>query len=283
MAVSVFFVVGALLGLLIGPGIAGCVTAVLDVVFTFGGNLGGAKLIRVAKVIGGLVVEDDLDTSPFVNFVVPFVVALLKDFFAGSGAETGRFNGLGEPLVSDCLLTKVDVRGVELVFGVVADLGAIAGFGVGVFGDDIGVVLVKVVVFGVVGVVLAEIGRDAVNEVLGAGFGETFETVNTFIELVFFGAVLGRTLVGALEVDGAVVGLDNGFDAVVDDEVFLRTGANGLDAGGFVAVVFVVVVLALDTDASSFLGADFLEAELTPATAATAAVPTAAATAISET
>lgn len=275
-----------MLGLLIGPGIAGGVTAVLVVVFAFGGNLGGAKLILVANVTGGLVVEDVLDTSPLVNLAVPFVVTLLtllKGFLAG--AETGRLEGFGEPLVKDCLLTKVEVRGVEFVFGVVADLGAIGVFGVvGVLGDEIGVVLVKVVVFGVVGVVLAEVGRVAVSEVLGASFGEAFVTVVVVLfNVVVFETVLGRTLVGALEVDGAVLGLDNGFDVVVDESVFLRTGANGFEAGAFVEVVFVVVVLVLDTDVSNFLGEDFLEAKVTPVTAATAAVPTAAAIAISET
>lgn len=272
------------MGLLIGPGIAGGVTAVLDVVFAFGGNLGGAKLILVAKVTGGLVVEDVLDTSPLVNLLVPFEVTLLtllKGFF--NGAETGRLEGLGEPLVRGCLLTKVEVRGVEFVFGVVADFEAIEGFGVvGVLGDEIGVVLVTVVVFGAVGVVLAEVGRDAVNEVLGVDFG-AFETVVVVaFNVLVFETVLGRTLVGVLEVDGAVLGLDSGFDVVVDVTVFLRTGANGFEANGFVEVVFVVVVLVLDTDVSTFLGEDFFEAKLTPVTAATAAVPTAAATAISE-
>lgn len=269
------------MGLLIGPGIAGGVTAVLVVVFAFGGNLGGARLILVANVTGGLVVEDVLDTSPLVNLVVPFVVTLLtllKGFLAG--AETGRLEGFEEPLVKGCLLTKVEVRGVEFVFGVVADLRATGVFGVvGVLGDDIGVVLVKVVVFGVVGVVLAEVGRVAVSEVLEVGFGEAFVTlVVVLFNVVVFETVVGRTLVDALEVDGAVLGLDNGFDVVVDERVFLRTGANGFEAGAFV-----VVVLVLDTVVSTFLVEDFLEAKVTPVTAATAAVPTAAATAISET
>lgn len=279
MAVSVFFVMGAL-GLLIGPGIAGGAT-VLGATFAFGGNFGGAKLILDAKVTGAFVVVDVFDMSPLVNFVVPFVVTLVNGFFIG--ADVGRLKGLGEPLVSGCLLTK-DVRGVTLVFGVVAvDLVvAVVVFGVvGVLGDDIGVVLVKVV-RGVVGVVLADIGREAGIVVLGvAGFGEALVTVVAFKD-VDFGAVVGRTLVVGLE-EVAVVGLDNGFDVVVDKVVFLRVEANGFEANGFVEAVFAVVVLVLETVVSNFLGADFLEAKLTPVTAAIAAVPTAAATAISAT
>lgn len=166
MAVSVFFVMGAL-GLLIGPGIAGGAT-VLGAVFTFGGNLGGAKLILVAKLTGGLVVVDVLDTSPLVNFDVPLVVAI-GDFFAG--ADRGRLKDFAEPLVIGDLLAKVDVREVVLVLGVGVD-----GFGdvivfeeVGVLFDDTGVVFVKET-RGVVGVVLAEVGRDA-GIVLRVGLG----------------------------------------------------------------------------------------------------------------
>lgn len=279
MAVSVFF---SALGLLIGPGIAGRVS-VLGTAFALGGNLGGAKLILVAKETGGLVVVDVLDT-PLVSFVVPFVVTLLNGFFIG--AEVGRLNGLGEPLVKGCLVTKVDVRGVVLVLGVEADLVATGVFGVvGVLGDDIGVVLV-IEVRGVVGVVLADIGRVAGVVVLSAGFGAAFVTDVTFkVEVVVvFGTVVGRTLVIGL-VDGAVVGLDNGFDVVVDEVVFLRIGADVFETNGFVGVdgVLVAVVLALDRVESNFLVADFLEAKPAPATAAIAAVPTAAATAISVT
>jgi len=267
------------LGLLIGPGIAGGAT-VLGATFTFGGNFGGAKLILDAKVTGGFVVVDVFDMSPLVNFVVPFVVTLVNGFFIG--ADVGRLKGLGEPLVSGCLLAK-DVRGVAFVFGVVAVdfVAAVVVFGVvGVLGDDIGVVLVKVV-RGVVGVVLADIGREAGIVVLGAGFGEALVTVVAFKD-VDFGAVVGRTLVVGLE-EVAVVGLDNGFDVVVDEVVFLRVEANGFEANGLVGAVFAVVVLVLDKVVSIFLGADFLEAKLAPVTAAIAAVPTAAATAISAT
>lgn len=270
------------LGLLIGPGIAGGAT-VLGATFTFGGNFGGAKLILDDKVTGGFDVVDVFDTSPLVNLVVPFVVTLVNGFFIG--ADIGRLKGLGEPFVSGCLLTK-DVRGVTFVFGVVPVnfVAVVVVFGVvGVLGDDNGVVLVKVV-RGVVGVVLADVGRDAGVVVLGAGgFGAALVTVVTF-KAVAFGAVVGRTLVAGLEVEVAVVGLDNGFDVVVDEVVFFRVEANGFEARGFVEADFVVVVvLALETVASIFLGADFLLAKLTPVTAAIAAVPTAAATAISAT
>jgi len=270
------------LGLLIGPGIAGGAT-VLGAAFTFGGNFGGAKLILDAKVTGGFDVVDVFDTSPLVNFVVPFVVTLVNGFFIG--ADIGRLKGLGEPFVSGCLLTK-DVRGVTFVFGVVLVnfVAVVVVLGVvGVLGDDNGVVLVKVV-RGVVGVVLAVVGRDAGIVVLGVGgFGAALVTLVTF-KAVAFGAVVGRTLVVGLEVEVAVVGLDNGFDVVADEVVFLRVEANVFEASGFVEadfVVVVVVVLALETVASIFLGADFLEAKLAPVTAAIAAVPTAAATAIS--
>lgn len=263
------------LGLLIGPGIAGGAT-VLGAAFTFGGNFGGAKLILDAKVTGGFDVADVFDTSPLVNLVVPFVVILVNGFFIG--ADIGRLKGLGEPFVKGCLLTK-DVRGVTFVFGVVPVnfVAVVVVFGVvGVLGDDNGVVLVKVV-RGVVGVVLADVGRDAGIVVLGAGFGAALVTVVAFKD-VAFGAVVGRTLAVGLEVEVAVVGRDNGFDVVVDEVVFLRVEANGFEASGFV-----VVVLVLETVASVFLGADFLEAKLTPVTAAIAAVLTAAATAISAT
>jgi hypothetical protein len=276
VAVSVFF---STFGLLIGPGIAGRVS-VLGTAFALGGNLGGAKLILVAKETGGLVVVDVLDTTPLVSFVVPFVVTLLKGFF--NGAEIGRFKGLGEPLVNGCLVTNVDVRGVVLVLGVEADFVATGVFGVvGVFGDDIGVVLVKEV-RGVVDVVLVDIGRDAGIVVLEAGFGAGLVTVVVFkVEVVeVFDTVVVRTLVVGLKVDGAVDGLNNGFDVVVDEVVFLRIGADVFEANDFVEVVLVLVVavLALDTVGSNCL--DFLEAKLDPATAAIAAVPTAAATAI---
>jgi len=267
------------LGLLIGPGIAGGAT-VLGATFAFGGNFGGAKLILDAKVTGAFVVVDVFDMSPLVNFVVPFVVTLVNGFFIG--ADVGRLKGLGEPLVRGCLLTK-DVRGVIFVFGDVAVdfVAAIVVFGVvGVLGDDIGV-LVKVV-RGVVGVVLADIGREAGIVVLGAaGFREALVTVVAFEDVVFE-TVVGRTLVVGLE-EVAVVGLDNGFDVVVDKVVFLRVEAIGFEANGFVEAVFAVVVLVLETVVSIFLGADFLEVKLTPVTAAIAAVPTAAATAISAT
>lgn len=286
------------LGLLIGPGIAGGTTD-LGAAFTFGGNLGGAKLILVDKETGGLVVVDVLDTSPLVSFevplvsfvvplvsfvvplvsfVVPLVVALCNGFFAG--AESGRLKGLGEPLVSDCLVSKVDVRGVVLSFGVVGDFVANVFGVVEVLGDDVSVVLV-ILVLGVVGVVLAEVGRGAgllSTEVVV--FGADFVTVVDFIAV--FRTVVGRTLVAGFEVvDGAVKGLDNGFDVV--DEVFLGMGADVFEAKGLVGVVFVVVVLVLETVVSIFLGADLWEANPTPATAAIAAVPTAAATAISAT
>lgn len=268
------------LGLLIGPGIAGG-ASVLGETFTFGGNFGGAKLILDAKVTGGFVVVDVFDTSPLVNFVVPFVVTLVNGFFIG--ADIGRLKGLGEPLVSGCLLTKV-VRGAEFVFGVVlADFVAVVVLGVvGVLGDEIGVVLDKLT-RGVVGVVLADIGRDAGIVVFGAGFGADLVTVVVAFKVVGFGAIVCLTLVVDLELEVAVVGLDNGFDVVVDKVVFLRTGANVFEANGFVEVVLVVVVLVLEIVVSIFLGADFLEAKLTPVTAAIAAVPTAAATAISAT
>lgn len=289
MAVSVFFVVGAL-GLLIGPGIAGGAT-VLGATFAFGGNFGGAKLILVAKETGGLVV-DVLDTSPLVSlavpfvsllfsfvvplfsFVVSFVVALLNGFFAG--ADVGRLKGLGGLLFKDCLLTN-DVRGVVLVF-VVGDFVAIAVFEVvGVLGDDIGVGFVNDTL-GVVDVVLAEVIRGEMTVVLGAAF----VTDVAFGLEVVFGTVAGRTLEVGLEVDGAVVGLDMGFDAV-DNEAFLILEV-GFDANGFVVgLVFVEVFLALETVGSTFFGADFLEAKATPVTAAIAAAPAAAATAISET
>lgn len=281
MAVSVFF---STFGLLIGPGIVGRVS-VLGTAFALGGNLGGAKLILVARETGGLVVVDVLDATPLVNFVVPFVVTLFNGFF--DGAEIGRLKGLGEPLVNGCLVTKVDVRGVVLVLGVEVDFVATGVFGVvGVLGDDIGVVLVKEV-RGVVDVVLEDIGRDAGIVVLGADFEADFVTDVAFkvvvvVVVVVFGTVVVRTLVVGLRVDGAVDGLDNGFDVVVD-VVFLRTGADVFVANGFVEVVLVLVVAVLDLDivGSNFL--DFLEAKLDPATAAIAAVPTAAVTAISAT
>lgn len=281
MAVSVFF---SALGLLIGPGIAGRVS-VLGTAFAFGGNLGGARLILVARETGGLAVVDVLDTTPLVSFVVPFVVTLLNGFF--NGAEIGRFKGLGEPLVNGCLVTKVDVRGVVLVLGVEADFVATGAFGVvGVLGDDTGVLVKEV--RGVVGVVLADIGRDAGIVALGAGFGAAFITdvaFNVEVVVVVFGTVVGRTLEVGLEVDGAVVGLNKGFVVVADEVVFLRMGADAFGANGFVEVVLVlvVVVLALVTVGSNFFAADFLETKLAPATAAIAAVPTAAATAISAT
>jgi len=268
------------LGLLIGPGIAGGAT-VLGAAFAFGGNFGGAKLILEAKVTGGFDVVDVFNTSPLVNFVVPFVVTLVNGFFIG--AELGRLKGLGEPLVSGCLLTS-DVLGVTFVFGVVpvGFVVVVAVFGrVGVLGDDNGVVLVKVV-RGVVGVVFADVGREAGIVVLRAGFEAGLVTVVAFNDVVF-GAVVGRILVVDLVVEVAVVGLDNGFDVVVDEVVFLRVEANVFETSGFVETVFVVVVLALETVVSIFLGVDFLEAKLTPVTAAIAAVPTAAATAISAT
>lgn len=268
------------LGLLIGPGIAAGGT-VLGATFTFGGNLGGAKLILVAKVIGGLVV-DVLETSPLVNFVVPFVVALLlSGFFAG--AEIGRIAGFGEPLVSGCLLREVDVRGVVFVFGVVANFVADGVLGdVGVLGDAVGVVLVKETRV-VVGVILADVGREAGIEVLAAGLVVAFVGVVVAFTVVVFGAVVGRTLAVGFVVDGAVVGLTNGFDVVDDAVVFLRIGADDFEANGLERAVFVVVVLVLETVVSIFLDADFLEARPTPVTAATAAAPTAAATAISAT
>lgn len=263
------------LGLLIGPGIAGGDSVLGVATFNFGGNLGGAKLILVANVIGALVVVV-LDTSPLVSFVVPFVsfvlplvVALLNGFFAG--AEIGRLKALGEPLLSGCLLTKVDVRGVILIFGVVDGFVAKGVLGVvGVLGDDVGVVLVKED-RGVVRVVFAEVGRDAGVVVLDAGFGAAFIIVVAF-KVVVFGTVVGRTLLAGLEVDETVVDLGSGFDDV-DKVVFLRIGAD----------VFVVDVLGLETVVSTFFGADFLEAKQAPVTAAIAAVPIAAATAISAT
>lgn len=293
MAVSVFFVVGAL-GLLIGPGIGGGAT-VLGATFAFGGNFGGAKLILVAKETGGLVVVNVLDTSPLVSLAVPlvsllfsfvvplvslvesFVVALLNGFFAG--AEVGRVKGLGEVLFKDCLMTG-DVRGVVLVF-VVGDFVATAVFDVvGVLGD-VGVVFVNDTL-GVVDVVLAEVVRDEMAVILDAGFGAAFVTDVVFGLEVVFGTVAGRTLEVGLEEDGAVVGLDKDFDAV-DKGAFLILEV-GFDANGFVVrVVFVEVVLALETVVSNFFGADFFEAKATPVTAAIAAVPAAAATAISET
>lgn len=280
------------MGLLIGPGIAGGVSVLGAATFTFGGNLGGAKLILVAKVIGALVVVDVFVTSPlvsfavpfvsfvipFVSFVLPLVVPLLNGFFVG--AEIGRLKGLDKPLVSGCLLTKVDVRGVVFVFDVVDDFVVKGVLGVvGVLGDDVGVVLVKEE-RGVVNVVFAEVGRDAGIVVLGAGFGAAFVTVVVF--KVVFGTVVGRTLPTGLEVDDAVVGLDSGFD-VVDEVVFLRIGADVFGVNGFVEGDFAVGVLALETVVSIFFGADFLEVKQAPVTAAIAAVPTAAATAISAT
>lgn len=276
MAVSVFFVIGAL-GLLIGPGIAGG-ASVLGATFTFAGNLGGAKLILVAKLTGGLVEVDVLVTSPLVNLEVPFVVALLNGFFAG--AEIGRLKGLDEPLVNGCLLTKGEARCVKLVLGVEGVFVTVVGFGaVVVFGDGIGAVLVKLVRV-VVGVTLAEVGRDAV-VLLGANLGGDFVTVVAF-NVVVFGAVVGRMLVVGLDVAEAVVGLDRGFEVVVDVVVFLSKGADVLDATGFVEVVLAEAVLALETVVSNFLGADFLEAKLAP-TAAIPAAPTAAASATSVT
>lgn len=278
MAVSVFFVIGAL-GLLIGPGIAGGATVVLGATFTLGGNLGGAKLILVAKFTGGLVVVDVLVASPLVNLEVPFVVALLNGFFAGT-AEIGRLEGLDAPLVNGCLPTKGDwPRCVKLVLGVGGVFVTVVGFGaVVVFGDGTGVVLVELVRVAV-GVVLAEVGRDA--GLLGANLGDDFVTVVAF-NVVVFGAIVGRTLVLGLEVAGAVVCLGSGFDVVVDVVVFLRRGADVLEATGFVEVVFAGAVLALETVVSNFLGADFLEAKLAP-TAAIPAAPTTAATATSVT
>lgn len=265
------------LGLLIGPGIAGGVT-VLGVAFTLGGNFGGAKLILVAKVIGGLVAVDVLDMSPLVSFVGLFVVPL-SDFFAG--AEIGRLKGFDKPLVNGDLLTKVDVRGVVLVFGVVlADFEDVKVFGVvDVLVKDVDVVLAKEV-RGVVGVVLADVGREAGIEALGDGFRVAVDFVAVDFKVVVFGTVAVRALVIGLDVDEeeAVVGLDNGFVVVVDIVVFLRGGVDVFEANGFVEV-FVVVVLALGVGVSPFLGADFLVAKLTPATAAIAAAP-AAATAI---
>lgn len=287
------------LGLLIGPGIAGGIT-VLGATFVFGGNFGGAKLILVAKETGGFAVVDVLDTSPLVNFVVPFVSfvvpfvtfevpftgELLNGFFAG--AEIGRLKDLGEPLVKDCLLTN-DVRCVVLVFGVVADFVAVVVFkGLGDVGDvlgnvgdvlgNVGIVLVKDVTRGVVGVVFAEVGRDEGDVVLGAGLDAVFTTFVAFKVVVVLDATVGRTLVVGLVVDGAVVGLDKGFD-VVDKDVFLTVTVVVFGTNGFV----VVVVLALETVVSTFFGADFLDAKATPATAAIAAVLAAAATAISPT
>lgn len=295
MAVSVFLGVGAL-GLLIGPGIAGGITF-LGATFVFGGNFGGAKLILVAKETGGFAVVNVLDTSPLVNFVVPFVSfvvpfvsfevpfigELLNGFFAG--AEIGRLKDLGKPLVKDCLLTN-DIRCVVLVFGVVADVVAVVVFEV--FGDvcdvlgNVGVVLVKDVTRGVVGVVFAEVGRDVGDVVFGAGLDAVFVTFVIFKVVVVLGATVGRTLVVGLEVDGAVVGLDKGFD-VVDKDVFLTVEVVVFETNGFVGVVFEVVVLALETVVSTFFGADFLDAKATPAAAAIAAVPATAATAISPT
>lgn len=300
MAVSVFFGVGAL-GLLIGPGIAGGVT-VLGSTLAFGGNFGGAKLILVAKETGGLVVVDVLDISPLVSLalplvslavpldslVVPFVslllsfevsfaVALFNGFLAGT--EVGRLKGLGEPLVEDCLLTN-DVRGVVLVFVVEGDFVAVAVFEVGVLGDDTGVVFVNDAL-GAGDVVLAEVGRDETTVVLTAGFGAAFVVdIALGLEIVF-GTVVDRTLEVGLE-DGAVVGLDKGFDAVDNVVVFLILDI-GFDANGFVVEDFVEVVLALETFVSTFFGADFFEAIATPVAAAIAAVPAAATTAIPET
>lgn len=293
MAVSVFLGVRAL-GLLIGPGIAGGIT-VLGATFVFGGNFGGAKLILVAKETGGFVVVDVLDTSPLVNFVVPFVSfvvpfvsfevpftgELLNGFFAG--AEIGRLKDLGEQLVKDCLLTN-DIRCVVLVFGVVADFVAVVVFEV--FGDvgdilgNVGVVLVEDVIRGVVGVVFAEVGRDVGDVVFGAGLDAVFVTFVTFKVVVVLGATVDRTLVVGL-VDGAVVGLDKGFDVEYKDVFF--TVEVVFETNGFVGVVFEVIVLVLETVVSTFFGADFLDAKATPAAAAIAAVPATAATAISPT
>jgi len=290
VAVSVFFVMRAF-GLLIGPGIAGDVS-VLVATFTFRGNLGGAKLILVASVTCVLVVVDVLGIPPlvsfevpFVSFVVPFVnfvvllvVVLLNGFFAG--AEVGRLRtSFGELLVSGCLLANVDVRGV-LDFGVVVDFVANGVLGVvSILDDDTGVVLV-IEVRGVVIKILAEAGGVPGIVVLGAGFGETFVIVVAF-KVIVFETVGGRTLVIGLEADGAVVGLDNGFD-VVDKVVFL-IGADVLETNGFIEEVFVELVLALEIVFSNFLRADFFEAKLTPVTAATATVPTTAAATISAT
>lgn len=270
-----FFVIGAF-GLLIGPGIGGA-TTVLGAAFTFGGIFGGAKLILVAKVIGDLVVVEVLTPSPLVRFEVPFAIPLLNGFFAG--AVLGRLNDLGEPLVSVCLLINVDVRGV-LVFGGVDGFVITVDFGVGLLEV---VVLVREV-RGVVDVVLAEFGRDEDIAVLGTVFGSTFAvTVDVFKTLVF-GAVVGRTLAVGLEVvDGAVNGLDIGFEVVVDAVVFLIGGVDVFEDNGFVGVVFVVVVLTLETVVSTFLGVDFLDVKLAPVTAAIAAAPTTVAIAISET
>lgn len=284
------------MGLLIGPGIAGGIT-VLGATFVFGGNFGGAKLILVAKETGGFAVVDALDTSPLVNFVVPFVSfvvpfisfevpftgELLIGFFAG--AEIGRLKDLGEPLVNDCLLTN-DVRCVVLVFNVVADFVAVVVFEtLGDVGDvlgNVGVVLVNDVTRGVVGVVLVEVGRDAGDVVFGAGLDAVFVTFVTFKVVVVLDATVGRMLVVGLEVDGAVVGLDKGFD-VGDKDGFLTVEVVVFETNGFVGVVFVVVVLALETVVSTFFGADFLDAKAIPAAAVIAAVPAAAAIAISPT
>lgn len=249
--------------------------------FTFGGNFGGAKLILVAKVIGDLVVVDVLTTSPLVIFVVPFVIPLLNGFFGG--AVLGRLKGFGEPLVSVCLLINVDVRGVVLVFGVVDDFVITVVFEVMGLLVDVAVVLVKEV-RGVVGVVLAEIGRDGGIVVLGTVFGGAFAVVvGVVFKVVVFGAVVGRILAVGLVVDGAVNGLDIGLDVVVDAVVFLRIVVDVFEDNGFVGEVFVVVVLTLEVVVSTFLGADFLVVKLTPVTAAIAAVPTAAAIATSAT
>jgi len=291
VAASVFFVMRAF-GLLIGPGITGG-TSVLAATFTFGGNLGGAKLILVARVTCVLVVLDVLCTPPlvsfevpcvsfvvpFVNFVVLLVVTLLSGFFAG--AEVGRLlTSFGELLVvSGCLLVNVDVRGI-FGFNVVVDFVANTVLGVvGILGDDTSVVLV-IEVRGVVIKILAEVDGVPWIVVLGAGFGETFVIVVAF-KVVVFKTVGDRTLVIGLEADGAVVGLDNSFD-VVDKFVFL-IGADVLEVNGFVEEFFIKVVLALEIVVSNFLGADFFEAKLAPATAATATVPTTVVAAISAT
>lgn len=290
MAVSVFFVMGAL-GLLIGPGIAGGVSDLGTATFTFGGILGGAKLILVARVTCVLVVADVFGTLPlvnfevpFVNFVVPFVnfvvllvVVLLSGFFACT--EVGRLLiSFGELLVRGCLLDNVDVRGV-LGFGVVADFVKNGVFEVvGVLVVDTGVVLV-IDVRCVVSVVLVEAGRVAGIVVLDVGFGTAF-VIGVAFKVVVFIAVVGRTLVIGLEVDGAVTGLDNGFD-VVDNAVFLVIGVVILETNDFVGKVFVVNCLALEVVVSNFFGADFLEVKLAPAIAAVATVPTTAAVAIS--
>lgn len=278
------------LGLLIGPGIAGGISVLGAATFIFGGNLGGAKLILVARVTCVLVV-DVLGTPPlvsfevpFVSFIVPFVnfivllvVVLLNGFFVG--AVVGRLlTSFGESLLNGCLLSTVGARGI---FGfVVDDFVANKVFGaVGVLGDDISVVLI-IGLRGVVIMVLTEADK-VVRFVLDAGFDIAFVPVVAF-KVVVFGTVVDRTLVISLEVDGAVVGLDNGFD-VVDKVVFLRVGAEVLEANSFVGEVFVVVILALDIVVTNFLEVDFLEAKLAAAPPAMATAPTTAAAAISAT